>query len=357
MLTVALAVGALWGCRGSEEEVVPEGEVRILADRTTFVADGKEEVTFKVLYGAEDVSNNENLQLIYTAPDGSEQRGSWGTNRFSTTTEGDYVFKAKYGSTTSSNSISITAKAEAPTGKERDYKRFFAGFQFTSLWCTGCPAMEQAIEVVQQQGVPLLALAFHRNLGGVSDPMTFVMDAKQDYIYACGSDGMSLPYLCIDLVKENTLGVIRDVYEGSEVKAIVDYVAQKYPSDCGVAIESSWDKAAGKVRVKAKITPNSSDYYNYQIVLVEDGVSGGDEVCNNVVRALSSPARYGHSWANGEVCSKCQESVGEQTLTIKPDWVGENMRIVVLAISRNRQIVVNCNQAPLGGSADYVVAQ
>jgi hypothetical protein len=43
---------------------VPEGVLRIFADKTEISADGNDEVTFTVMFGSEDVSNAKTLQLI-----------------------------------------------------------------------------------------------------------------------------------------------------------------------------------------------------------------------------------------------------------------------------------------------------
>ena len=49
---------------GNPMEEVPEGVLRIFADKTEIAADGSETVTFTVMFGKEDVSNAKTLQLI-----------------------------------------------------------------------------------------------------------------------------------------------------------------------------------------------------------------------------------------------------------------------------------------------------
>ena len=44
------------GASGNPMEEVPEGVLRIFADKTEILADGNEEVSFTVMFGKEDVS-------------------------------------------------------------------------------------------------------------------------------------------------------------------------------------------------------------------------------------------------------------------------------------------------------------
>ncbi len=352
---VALVLGCcLVGCRGNEGggPDVPEGELQIFADKTTFVADGVDRVTFTLMWGAQDVSTAEEVQLVWWL-NGEENRGRWGEVAFSTVEAGTYEFKAIYGSHTSTNKVTIVAEEEPTTGEEKNYKQMFAGFQFTSVWCSGCPSLTQAIKAVQSRGVALVPMAFHRNMGPTMiDPMTYPMSAKEDYFYACGSSGDALPFFCVNMVSSKTLTAVHDRTNGSEVEEVVDYVAERYPAECGVAIESHFDATTGEVEVKAKLTSNRSGYYNYQIVLLEDGITYADEVCDNVVRALSSTLRFGHKWNDGAVCRKCTEVEGVQRLAVDKEWNTSNMRIVVLAIDQQRRVVLNCNVCPLGGSVE-----
>ena len=52
-------------------ENVPEGVLRLFADKTEIVADGEDAVQFTLMYGSENVTDAKNLQLIRTA-DGEE---------------------------------------------------------------------------------------------------------------------------------------------------------------------------------------------------------------------------------------------------------------------------------------------
>ena len=65
-MTLVALVG-LVSCHGAEDDGinnVPEGVLRIFADKTTIVADGNDVVTFTVMLGSRDVSQERTLQLV-----------------------------------------------------------------------------------------------------------------------------------------------------------------------------------------------------------------------------------------------------------------------------------------------------
>ena len=70
------------------KDQVPEGVLRIFADKTEISADGNEEVTFTVMFGSEDVSNAKTLQLIRKFNGGEKGKYmAYGVNKYSTVTD------------------------------------------------------------------------------------------------------------------------------------------------------------------------------------------------------------------------------------------------------------------------------
>ena len=78
-MTAVLAAVACGGPDGMEDEVVPEGVLKIFADKTTIAADGVDCVTFKVMFGAENVSNEKTMKLVWTSG-GKEVQMNAGAN-------------------------------------------------------------------------------------------------------------------------------------------------------------------------------------------------------------------------------------------------------------------------------------
>ena len=67
-MAVLFTAFATLSCSGTlddgSDDAVPEGVLRIFADKTSVTADGNDAVTFKVMFGSEDVSNQKTLQII-----------------------------------------------------------------------------------------------------------------------------------------------------------------------------------------------------------------------------------------------------------------------------------------------------
>ena len=98
-ILAALSFIALAACSGTVDpdsgtetkdpmKEVPEGVLRIFADKTEISADGNEEVTFTVMFGSEDVSNAKTLQLVRSF-NGEEKYMAYGVNKYSTVTAGE----------------------------------------------------------------------------------------------------------------------------------------------------------------------------------------------------------------------------------------------------------------------------
>ena len=81
------------GAEGNPMEEVPEGVLRIFADKTEITADGNDVVTFTVMLGKEDVSSEQTLVLIREY--NGEEKRSKASNKFSTVTAGTYKFTAE----------------------------------------------------------------------------------------------------------------------------------------------------------------------------------------------------------------------------------------------------------------------
>mgnify|MGYP006316729497 FL=1 len=160
------------GADGPDE--VPEGVLRIFADKTSIDADGNDEVTFTVMFGSKDVSNEKTLQLVRKY--GSEEKYmAYGANKFSTVTAGEYEFSAKYyygGNHFTDNSVKIEAK-QFFSGEEQDYEQRVLGVYFTSTGCTSCPSATKGLKDLNAVYPGKISIvAFHSHKGVVIDPMT-----------------------------------------------------------------------------------------------------------------------------------------------------------------------------------------
>lgn len=360
---VAVALVAMVGCGPVEQpedgpepwESVPEGVLRLFADKTQIAADGEDAVQFRLMYGSEDVSEAKNLQLIRTY-DGEEVYMPYRTTTFTSTAPGEYTFKAKIfrsGDIVTDNEVKITVVPAVADGEQKDYYQRLVGLQFTSVGCQNCPTLSYDLKAIQEE-VPgrMSVLSFHQYFK-MDDPMEHPLATAYHTYF-----GMSgLPNFNFNIIPDYEVN-----HTKSAILSGIDYVLTNYPATCGVAIESSVE--GGEAVVTAKITSNTNTKYRYMIFLLEDGIEytqlgvSGTYVHNNVVVAASSGEMFGDKVASG---AKLQVGV-EYTETRKFDllggeWPAENMRVVVAALSAygDAYIVNNAAECKLGESVDYVI--
>lgn len=355
-LVAALASCGTEGNKPNEWETVPEGVLRVFADKQAIAADGTDCVTFKVMFGAKDVSSEKTMNLVWTSGD-KEVALSDGANVFSTTAPGTYTFKATLysgGNHVSDNEVVITASEVS--GQKRYFQRVI-GEQFTSVGCTNCPVLSTNIKTVQERmpGV-MIPLSFHRDFDK-RDPMSIA--ATELFYNVYGFSG--LPFFNLNMHKVDG-GVAREVE--SIINAINDEL-ELYPTTCGVAIETTYDSATRELVVQTKVTSNVGARYKYHIFLVEDGIvysqSGvtGDYTHNNVVRKMFATDITGLNINKKAPLTPGVEVVTSNKTTLERGWNAANMRVVVLAMSSNdgdkTYFCNNANECPVGGSVDYII--
>lgn len=355
MATAALA--AVCSCETTpEEETVPEGVLRIFADKTAIAADGADQVTFKVMFGSQDVSNAPTMKIVRSTA-GTEQEMVAGANVFSTTAPGTYTFKATLyssGNHVSENEVIVTASA---VKGQKDYMQKILGEQFTSVGCTSCPHLSTAIKAIQQErpGV-LVPVSFHMDFQ-MSDPMA--IPATTFFYEYYGFQG--LPFFNLNMRKTSR----QLTSEKSLIDEAIDEELRSYPTTCGVAIETEYDASTRDLRIVSKVTSNVAVRHKYHIFLVEDGIeymqSGAesDYVHNNVARQMVAPGITGFNMNGKQPFTPGVEVTAENTVTLDKSWNADNMRVVVVAmVSLDGEKTYTCNnvnECKVGGSVDYAL--
>ena len=339
-----------------EVEVVPEGVLRIFADKEAIAADGSETVTFKVMFGSRDVSNEKTMKIVYTVS-GKEVAMAAGASQFSTTAPGKYIFKATFysaGDHVSDNAVEVMASEVAG---QKNYMQKVVGEQFTSVGCVNCPTLSYSIKEVQSQmpGV-LVPLSFHMDYN-MYDPMS--VEATGLFYKAYGMSG--LPFFNLNMRKREG-GVNR---EPSEIIRAIEEEMELFPATCGVAIETEYDNATREVKVITKITSNVAVRHKYHIFLLEDGIeytqsgTNGSYTHNNVVRKMFATDITGLNINKKNPFSPGVEVTAENKTVLEGGWNPENMRVVVIAMTTTDGGVTftcnNVNECPLGDSVDYII--
>lgn len=338
------------GPAGNPMEEVPEGVLRIFADKTEVTADGNDMVTFTVMFGKEDVSSAQTLVLIREY-DGEEKR-SKASNKFSTVTAGTYKFTAEYyygGKYYTDNSVTIEAKPYF-SGEEKEYRQRVLAVYFTSTGCTSCPSATKGIKALQAAHPgDISVVAFHSNMGVVSDPMVIAETGLFNAALG-GFDG--LPRLFWNM-RQGTHLIGPDFTESynEEIAA--------YEPQCGISVSTDQN------HINIGITSNIPAIYRYLVFVVEDGIVADqtgdpDYVHDNVVRAVLT-SETGDKINDNLPLTVGVEAKATETLEISPAWNKDNLRVIVAATTSTDGgytfVVNNVAECKLGESVDYQYAE
>ena len=349
--------------QGDPMKEVPEGTLRIFADKTEISADGNEEVTFTVMFGSQDVSNARTIQLIREF-NGEQKYMSYGANKFSTVAAGTYKFTAKYyyeGNHFTDNSVEIEAK-QFFTGEEKNYKRQYFGTLFTSSHCNSCPLAANGLKRLQEANPgEIIIAAFHADMT-MPDPMTITETYDLKNVLG-GFSG--LPAFFWNMRKESYTGGSVFTESFSEEKA-------RYQTYSGVAINTSYDKSTSTLDVEVGVTSNVSTAFRYMVVLVEDNIPAtGDYVQNgqnesyihyNVVRdVLTSINTYGDKMNDNLPLTVGVEVKAKKSTTLAAGWNADNMRVIAVALTSAdggyTWSANNVAECKLGESVSYQYAE
>ena len=330
---------------------VPEGVLRIFADKTTIAADGQEEVTFKVMFGSEDVSNAKTMQITRSFEGEAAKYMAYGVNKFSTSTAGTYVFKAEYyyaGKQYTDNEVKVTA-TEYFSGDTKKYARKVLGVYFTSTSCTSCPSASAGLKKLQAEHPgEISVVAFHKYMA-MPDPMEI---PETDEFRSILGGFTGLPRLFWNMRTGTEL--IGPDFSDSYAQEVGAYV-----TTCGVSVSTALE--GPELKVDIGITSNIPAVYRYIVFLVEDGIdeyeqNGKYYVHNNVVRDVLTPAS-GSKLNDDLPLTVGVEAKAQVTAQLSEDWDVANMRVVVAALRSDDGgetfVVNNVNECKAGGNAQY----
>lgn len=341
---------------------VPEGVLRIFADKTEIAADGVEKVTFTVVYGSSDVSDMSGMVI-------SHERGGVvtvlpeGKHEFTSTLPGEYVFTATYdygGKKHTDNSVKVTVRSSG-SQISSGYRQKMIAMQFTSVGCVNCPILAEALKNVQKNYPDMIIpVAFHLDYD-VEDPMTLSMNSR---FYSRLSDkddhSLGLPMFAFNFRKSSQ----PIINEYAKIVSEMELQAELYPPVCGVAVETSYDEGSGKVQIDAKFRSDVAMDARYHIFLLEDGYEyyqagfDGDEyVHDNVLRYISSDNVLGSKIEQGKVLEPGREYVVSKSVKLDGSWNASKMRVVVAMLCSydggETYCSNNANECSIGESADY----
>ena len=353
---------SLASCRGyvdvSDPDYVPEGVLRIFADRSSIKADGQQTVTFTVRFGSRDVSSDQNMNLICIAGD-NEKTLKPGVNVFTTTSPAEYRFKARYYSGSAhytDNEVVVRADAVTEGVGQKDYYQKLWAMQFTAVSCTYCPLLTAALkEIMIEDPDRMVLTAFHVAFDEKVMPDPMRLDVNEDF-RSIVKHGDGLPLFAFNMVKSQE----NIVSEKDKILSQKESILKNNPATCGVAVSADCDGT--QVTVTGKVTSNVAEPLRYHIFLVEDGVSypqmGAEDgyLHDNVVRAVLAENKWGNQLNSGLPVETGVEVEVSRTVKVSKDWNVENMRAVFAVISQAGDGFVcnNINECALGASSEYI---
>ena len=363
ILTIIASVLALASCRGyvdyNDPDNVPEGVLRIFADKTEIAADGVETVTFTVKFGSKDVSKDANMNLIRIVGD-DELTMKPGVNTFSTTAPAEYRFKARFYSGSANytdNEVVVEAKSASQSVGKKNYFRKLWGMQFTAVSCTYCPELTASLKNVMNANPGKVVLtSFHVMFDETTLPDPMRLTINEDFRdLVKHSDG--LPLFAFNMVKDND--AIVDEQDKIEA-ALAGYGSGS--ATCGLALQTSYDAASGNITVTGKVTSNVAQQLRYHILLVEDGVEytqagvTGTYVHNCVVRDVLADNKWGDALNQSLKVEEGVEVSVTRSMKVEKAWKADKMRVVfaVLEPKGDAFVCANINECALGASVDYI---
>ena len=349
-------------CHGTidpnDPSYVPEGVLRIFADKTEIKADGQQEVTFTVMFGSKDVSRDTDMSITRIAGD-AELTLKPGVNTFSTTVPAEYRFKARYYSGKayySDNEVVVAAKSVSQSVGQKNYYRKLWGMQFTAVSCTYCPRLSASLKNVMDANPDRIVLsAFHVKFNETAMPDPMRLDMNEDFRAIVKHDE-GLPLFAFNMVK-NQVAIVDE--QGKIEEAFAGYSTS---ATCGVAVSTTYDSSSRNLSVTGKVTSNVSEPLRYHMILVEDGLeysqAGADGVYvhDNVVRSILATNKWGDALNSSVALEEGVEVSVTRTMQIDPSWNPENMRVIFAVLSQqdNAYVCANINECTLGASVDYI---
>lgn len=328
---------------------VPEGVLRIFADKTEIKADGTDEVTFTIMFGSENVSKAKTVQLIREI-EGNEKRLPYGKNTFTTTRPGSYKFTAHYyyeGEHYSENSVSVEAK-QVEYGEEKQFLHKLLGFHFTMRYFTPCIDTEATIKELQEKYPNRISIvSFYPAMSG--SPDAFTLPETSEYMYFFNTEGVPSFYWSMR----------KTMYYHNQIEDAYWEERDNYIPNSGVAIQTTYNASSAELEISIGITSNTSTNYRYMIFLVEDGISDENGyIYNNVVRDILTRTIVGDKINDNDPLIVGVETTAMTTTTLSNEWIASNMRVVVASLisldDGYSWTIDNVNECKVGESVSYL---
>lgn len=337
---------------------IPKGKLTISADKTAICADGNDAATFTVTFmeGSEAKDVTDKAEIYFTESD-----KLLGSDRFSTTSKGEYTFYAAYGLNVS-DEVTVSAISvipEIPSDPEKDGTSFHHRMlliQHTGATCPNCPKMMTSLKTLsedEEYNSSYCLVASHAYYDGLNDAAYSSAAKTVSSLFNSGA----YPELTFNLTNKNT---------GYDYKEICREIDSHRKEAVHAGIAAAAEAADGEVVVNAEFKFSKDGTYRIGAWLLEDGifatqhgaVENWQHTHNNALRAMYGSRQtecvYGISL--GEVKAGNKKDMLFR-LSLEEGWESENCKVMVFITEKDASgdvyDIVNCTVCKVGESASY----
>lgn len=242
------------------------------------------------------------------------------------------------------------------------FRQKMVAMQFTSVGCTNCPLLAEALKSVQENHPDrIIPVAFHMDYD-IEDPMSLdVCRVFYDKVSFREDNVIGLPMLAFNF-RQGTQHVVN---EYAKIVSEMERQTEQYPVCSGVAVSSSYDEASRRLTVTARFISEVSQACRYHILLVEDGIAASqmgtetlEYVHDNVLRLVASDDVRGARLNSGEPLLPGREYEVTREFVLDGEWNEDAMRVVAVLLTADADGQTfgcnNANECAVGGSADYL---
>mgnify|MGYP003302733043 FL=1 len=360
ILSVVLAGIFMAGC-SSPQEVIPviEGAVSLAADGEQVRCDGADVIEFTVTVTDADGKQHDVTEHaeIYNR----NTKTALTAGRFSTETEGEYVFYAVYGLSLS-NEVMIRAVndipqlPEDPQQENTSFRHRMLLVQHTGTGCVNCPRMMESLKTLsadEQYNGLYHHVASHSYNDGEGDAAYSEAARNLSMVYNTSGNYPSLTFNFTPVSTGTDL---------SEIKAQIDQLS-KQQADAGIAASASLsgDDILVNIEVKSAVKNDyrvaawilEDDIYSIQTGMSESWHNIHENALRYMAGTVSQFSFAGEklgSLAKGDKASKVL------VLPLEEEWVAENCKVLVMVTAADENgnyDVANCALCQIGETVTY----
>lgn len=313
-----------------------EAGLRLEADKESILADGRDQVKFKVFADGAEVTADAVVK--------EQVSGEVLVNGlFVTSVAGSYTFVAEYAG---AKSEPVTVRAEKGEG----FKKNVLVMKFTAIGCYACPQSEKAIRQAEKDAPGKVhPISIYGTLGQMKEFMIdeYINSFKKYFAFS------EYPTVIIDHADRWNYG--------NGISDMVFEKALKAKADAGIAIATSW--TGNELNVEVKIRGGKTlDYATNLVVAILE-----NDLYAEQTGALTEEDNYHHHVVRhyltdlyGEEYKIAKGTIGAdkdytQTFRWTPsvEFKKDNLEVMVYLLKSSGKSAVNCQTVTAGNRVDY----